>query len=406
MPSFSGRKTHPIIPDGEDFVLMGHPSDPETPFPVDEASLKGPKQPKGDGIVFHRLNDIEEEETDWLWEPYVPRGELVIMDGDPGIGKSSIGTWLAAALSTGGALPGTSVRHPPMTVALLCGEESLSKTVKKRLRMVGANGWKVFVSDHVMTLNAQGVGKIARMLEETDARLLVVDTIPFYMGAKLDINKSNEVAEVTRALLGLAKQFDCTIIMIRHLRKAETENDIYRGQGSMYWMGAVRSGLLVTKDKDGRTFMKHVKSNVGPIGDPWEYRIKKDGGFEWVGPYSPGPSAERTRGRPAEKVSRAKEIILTLTAEGPCPAVQIIATGKEEGISFPTMQNAKSLLGDQVRSRRMAGGWVWERTGGGTGKEVFGAKIGPWPPLAHHVPTEPPGLDPLLAEAMMRLGRG
>ena len=42
----------------------------------------------------------------WLWEPYLPRGKLVVLDGDPGTGKSFVALDLAARVSAGLPVPG------------------------------------------------------------------------------------------------------------------------------------------------------------------------------------------------------------------------------------------------------------------------------------------------------------
>lgn len=34
------------------------------------------------------LSEVEPEEVQWLWEPYIPLGKLTLLDGDPGLGKT------------------------------------------------------------------------------------------------------------------------------------------------------------------------------------------------------------------------------------------------------------------------------------------------------------------------------
>ena len=48
---------------------------------------------------------IEPREIFWFWKPYLPRGMLSLLDGDPGCGKSYLTLALAAALSTGRPFP-------------------------------------------------------------------------------------------------------------------------------------------------------------------------------------------------------------------------------------------------------------------------------------------------------------
>ena len=59
------------------------------------------------------LSSVESEKLDWLWEKRIPRGELTILDGDPGLGKSLITLDLAARITTGRPMPdGTHAWRP------------------------------------------------------------------------------------------------------------------------------------------------------------------------------------------------------------------------------------------------------------------------------------------------------
>lgn len=47
-----------------------------------------------------RMSDIETEQVQWLWYPFIPYGKVSIIQGDPGEGKTSCAQWL-----TGQAAP-------------------------------------------------------------------------------------------------------------------------------------------------------------------------------------------------------------------------------------------------------------------------------------------------------------
>ena len=51
------------------------------------------------------LSGVEPETVTWLWPGYIPRGKLSILDGDPGLGKSTLALDLAARLTRGHAMP-------------------------------------------------------------------------------------------------------------------------------------------------------------------------------------------------------------------------------------------------------------------------------------------------------------
>ena len=54
---------------------------------------------------FKLMSDIPEEPVEWLWEGYIPLGELTILEGHPGTNKSSLTDDLAARLTQGKAMP-------------------------------------------------------------------------------------------------------------------------------------------------------------------------------------------------------------------------------------------------------------------------------------------------------------
>jgi hypothetical protein len=46
------------------------------------------------------LSDVEAERVEWLWMGRLPRGKLVVFDGDPELGKSTLALTFAAVITT------------------------------------------------------------------------------------------------------------------------------------------------------------------------------------------------------------------------------------------------------------------------------------------------------------------
>jgi len=53
------------------------------------------------------MADVEPQEVDFLWLPYLPKGKLALLEGDPGLGKTYLALAIAAAVSRGFPLPGS-----------------------------------------------------------------------------------------------------------------------------------------------------------------------------------------------------------------------------------------------------------------------------------------------------------
>src|SRR4029079_4652178 len=69
------------------------------------------------------LSQLTVPPTEWLWPGYLPLGSLVLLDGDPGLGKSMVTLDLTARLTTGRPFPGQLDSQPPAPVLLVCAED-------------------------------------------------------------------------------------------------------------------------------------------------------------------------------------------------------------------------------------------------------------------------------------------
>lgn len=99
-------------------------------------------------VKLIRLADVETQPVSWLWYPYIPAGKLSLLEGDPGEGKTMLSLFLAAALTTGEALPlQTTPPLAPGAVIYQSAEDGLADTIKPRLEKAGADCGKVITID-------------------------------------------------------------------------------------------------------------------------------------------------------------------------------------------------------------------------------------------------------------------
>lgn len=85
-----------------------------------------------------KMSDVELQEINWLWYPYIPFGKISIIQGDPGEGKTTLALRLAAACSTGQPFPGMETTEP-FNVIYQTAEDGLGDTIKPRLMEAGAD---------------------------------------------------------------------------------------------------------------------------------------------------------------------------------------------------------------------------------------------------------------------------
>jgi len=91
-----------------------------------------------DELNIITMNEVETEDVSWLWKPYIPFGKITLIQGDGGEGKTTTALAIAAAVTTGKALPGGVVSNPA-PVILQNAEDSYPKKLKPTLAKCGAD---------------------------------------------------------------------------------------------------------------------------------------------------------------------------------------------------------------------------------------------------------------------------
>ena len=188
-----------------------------------------------------RMSEVQSQEIEWLWYPFIPYGKLTIIQGDPGDGKTTMVLNLAAKLSKGEALDENMKVTEPVNVIYQTAEDGLADTVKPRLELAGADCERIIVIDE----SDKSLSMVDERLEEaivrTGARLLILDPIQAYLGGGMDMNRANEARDMTKKLGALAEKTKCAIILIGHMNKASGNKAAYRGMGSIDFFAVARS---------------------------------------------------------------------------------------------------------------------------------------------------------------------
>ena len=183
-------------------------------------------------IIF--MNTVETTETAWLWYPYIPRGKLTIIQGDPGEGKSTFALYLAAMVSRGTAVenPKQAVRAPGL-VCYQNAEDGVADTIKPRLERAGAFCDMVLFADDSREPIEILDGRLEMILREYRPALLILDPLQAYLGCGVDMHRANEIRPIMSYLAGLAEQYQCAVVLIGHMNKMQKTRSLYRGLGSI-----------------------------------------------------------------------------------------------------------------------------------------------------------------------------
>jgi replicative DNA helicase len=83
----------------------------------------------GSRATMMPLADVQPERLTWLWPGRIPAGKLVVLDGDPSVGKSTVAIDWAARVSTGSPWPD---RQPCArgAVVILSAEDDPADTIR------------------------------------------------------------------------------------------------------------------------------------------------------------------------------------------------------------------------------------------------------------------------------------
>jgi hypothetical protein len=320
--------------------------------------------------AFGSLVDVEEEEVQHLAYPYIVKGATTVLDGNMGQGKSTFTAALAAAVTTG--------KPPPYLksieqgdVLFLSAEDDPARVLKPRLVENGADVSKVRYQEKAFGLDANGMMMLRQEIEAHRPVLVVIDPIIAYMDAGIDGNKANDTMRFMVELDLIAREFDVSILIVRHLRKARAENAMHQGIGSIAISARVRSGLIlgIHPDDPSKRAIAHAKANYSEKGPTivFELQSEKKGRPPVVKWHEVDPDITEddllskqpgTVGRPSEERDFAKEFLREALSKGAVEKRKLLQAAEARSISSETLRRAADDM-NIVKERGDKGVSVW-----------------------------------------------
>jgi AAA domain/Bifunctional DNA primase/polymerase, N-terminal len=359
----------------------------------------------------------------WLWRGRVPIGGVTLCAGRPKIGKSLLTVWLAAQLSKG-LLPGDFLELPARTL-LIAAEDPVDTIVKSRLMAADADQELIGTlasrpsrpsnnsrdldrgvdgqehqppvqlpqenPDGLDGLDGEGAlarrvtipdeyALLERIVVENEIALLVLDPINSFITARIDAHRDVEIRRVLDPLAALTARRGFAALGIVHLNRRSDTDVLNRITGSGGYGGSARSIL---------TFGRHPEDDnqrvVAAEGN-WQKEAHSDL-FEIREIIVFPDAAPDDQTQPAlthvgtidldssdlidqladdrSALDEAKDFLLTELVGGPMAVADLRRGAEANGISWPTLERAKKLLGVQARristagAPRGAGRWEW-----------------------------------------------
>ncbi|HEY7061648.1 MAG TPA: AAA family ATPase [Chloroflexota bacterium] len=318
--------------------------------------------------TWTRLDTVRRDRVEWIWRRYVPRRKLVVIEGDPGLGKSTIVLDLAARVTRHRNMPDETATglDGPADVLLLSAEDGLADTIKPKLEEMGADltrvhFWQGFPDGESVrppSLPAD-VDALGEKITETSAALVIIDPLSAYLGGHVDTYRDHHIRRALAPLAALAERLGVTIVVLRHLVKSPTsENPIHRGGGSVAIGAAARVVLVVGHDPDDPTQERRVlavtKNNLAPLAPSLAYVLSgpedRPAVVQWQGTTAHTASsllALNPEQAGDTRIARhdAADFLRQMLATGRRPVTEIFEEAKKQEITAPTLRRAKKELG-------------------------------------------------------------
>lgn len=370
-------------------VLASPFYEPPPDTPGEHPSLDGSQPKDRPGQIGILVSDVERERLRWLWPGRLALGKLSILDGDPGLGKSTLYCDLAARLTTGRSWPGEEEHtygpeHSGSVVIVTC-EDAIGDTIRPRLEEAGADLSRCLVVQTVpewddkreqwterVPVIPDDLPQIEEAVKRVDARLLIIDPLFAHLSGEINSFRDQDVRRALAPLANLVERLDVAALIIRHLNKASGGNVLYRGGGSIGIVGAARLGMLLARNPNDENalVLASTKANIALQPDSLTLRIVSSsndsdvGIVQWEGttPLTAQELVSSYAGKTATKQDEATEWLIARLSHGPVLSETLIREAKDQGLSRRTLFRAKKDLGikaEAIGSPAHGGSWQW-----------------------------------------------
>lgn len=334
---------------------------------LDAAERKIVVTAEASAISLICMEDVAEEDLKWLYCPYIPRGKVTLCSANPGSGKTWVMCYAVACVSTGKQFfDVTPFYSCPEKAIYITAEDGLGDTIKKRLRICGANMKNVYsVIDPKAELSFENP-KLEEIIKEVRPALVVMDPIQAYIGANVGMNAANKTRPVMTRLAQLAEKYDVAIVLVCHINKNEKGSSITRTIGSMDIPGIARSMLAVgnVPNEEFQKYMSHEKSSNSQRGKTKLFHIDPDHGGIVIDGESDLSMDEYNSLRNSDhrkntEIEAAKLFLLNNIPEGKRLASELRNLGEANGFSYDTLNRARKELNIRSDKDGFGGKCYW-----------------------------------------------
>lgn len=349
----------PVHGDVSDFIH--HAGEKEAGEALKSLMLNAPEWKKAPSPLlscFRTLDEIEEQEATWLVDGWIPESQITLLAADGGIGKTTLWCNIAAAVSSGGrcVLDGENTERSPALVAFLTTEDSVSRKLKKKLRLAGAN------LHNITTMSPQddktgllrelkfGYERMSEFIRTIRPKLCIYDPVQGFIPREINMGNRNAMRDCMAPLIGLGEETGTTFLVVCHTNKRKGAYGRDRIADSADLWDVSRSVLMAGyTDAQGVRYLSNEKNNYSELQETLLFTIDGEGQI-----VAEGKTWKRDKdfmqdsaiSLSAPKREDCKEFIIHTLSEagGSMKSKELEDKATEAGYSFRTFRRAKEEL--------------------------------------------------------------
>ena len=340
--------------------------------------------PEGDSFFscFKTLAEFEEEEAKWVVPGWIPEGQITLLAADGGSGKTTAWCNILAALSAGKPCfldpPGHT--RKPLKVAFFTTEDSVRVTLRKAMRLAGANMENIITPDFLTDKEGQlrgfklGTEKMERFIRHFRPALCVLDPVQGFIPPELNMGSRNAMRDCTAPLITLGEECKTASIVVCHTNKRKGAYGRDRIADSADLWDVSRSVIMIGQTgEDGLRYFSNEKNNYAPLQETILFSIDGDKqltpqGTTWKRDREYMQDAQAARSSPCKEECR--EAVLNILEENnlKMPSKDLEDKLKAAGFSRTTINRAKADLKESSKIKYVNEGskngknWFVEKT--------------------------------------------
>jgi hypothetical protein len=361
--------------------------DPVTAMP--NVRENGPAPSRGTDLarlpIITPVSSIVSQPIRWVWPYRIPADTLVLIEGPPEVGKTSVATDIVAHVTSGAPWPDENgVYREPATVLIVGSEDHANQVVRPRLEAAGADLDRVFLVSGPATADEPDGTALSLPRDLALVRYAVTTRSPklVYLDALNDllsgvnINHDQAVRAALRPLVKLAESCGVTFLATRHFGKGGNAHAANAGLGSVGFTAVARVSLQVYRDLEfggdpemTPRLLAVAKNNLALPAPTLAFQLvttgdNKPAKVKWVGvdrrtaDELQASYRDEGYGKRTLATAQAADWLRESLAGGPQRAGAVKESAEAEGISVRTLQRAAKKLG-VIFTKSFAGSATW-----------------------------------------------